>query len=128
VGYHPAPPECEECDCHERKKRGLAIRVSAPCRFKELTLRGTWHQPSCHSGRMVKPNAYTRAPPGESCRLSLRPASDGTSGARECTTVWLRPKPGGVELSRQNDNVRFQQSRNVLFHSVKLDGWKNRRC
>ena len=34
----------------------------------------------------------------------------------------------GSLLSRQNDNVRFQQSRNVLFHSVKLDGWKNRRC
>ena len=33
-----------------------------------------------------------------------------------------------VVMSRQNDNVRFQQSRNVLLNSVKLDGWKNRRC
>ena len=33
-----------------------------------------------------------------------------------------------ARLSRQNDNVRFQQSRNVLLNSVKLDGWKSRRC
>jgi hypothetical protein len=31
-------------------------------------------------------------------------------------------------LSRQNENVLFQQSRNVLLNSVKLNGWKNRRC
>ena len=58
----------------------------------------------------------------------------GSSGlaAVYCTTDnvagQLRTGTADRHLSRQSDNVRFQQSRNVLLISVKLDGWKNRRC
>ncbi len=67
----------------------------------------------------------------------------GTSCAQGKRATRLRHAPNGMmppfcqassgvsspnlEVSRQSDNVRFQQSRNVLLNSVKVDGWKNRR-
>ena len=65
---------------------------------------------------------------GDTIPISAFELRDATVPTIYYKDLAVAGEPGGVEVSQQNENVLFQQSRNVLLNSGRLTGCETRRC